>query len=104
MKQDAGGPSAFSIAPMTLEDIPHVMEIEMQSFPTPWSESSFRFELQAAGRVAVSAEQLTDRVLSLTGPVYSRSALVARQLPDLARDRLFESSVALARTMAEAVL
>jgi len=46
MKQDAGGPSAFSIAPMTLEDIPHVMEIEMQSFPTPWSESSFRFELQ----------------------------------------------------------
>ena len=65
---------------------------------------TFRFELQAAGRVAVSAERLTGRVLSLTGPVYSRSALVARQLPDLARDRLFESSVALARTMAEAVL
>ncbi len=65
---------------------------------------TFRFELQAAGRVAVSAERLTDRVLSLTGPVYSRSALVARQLPDVARDRLFESSVALARTMAEAVL
>ena len=65
---------------------------------------TFRFELQAPGRIAVAAEGLTDRVLSLTGPVYGRSALVARQLPDLARDRLFESSVALARTMAETVL
>jgi hypothetical protein len=36
--------------------------------------------------------------------VQTRAELVARQLPDLARDRLFESSVALARTMAEALL
>jgi hypothetical protein len=43
-------------------------------------------------------------MLSLTGPVQSRADMVARQLPDLAHDRLFEESVALARTMAEAVL
>jgi ribosomal-protein-alanine N-acetyltransferase len=30
---------------MTLEDVPGVMEIEQRSFPTPWSESSFRYEL-----------------------------------------------------------
>jgi hypothetical protein len=43
-------------------------------------------------------------MLSLTGPIQSRADMVARQLPDLAHDRLFEESVALARTMAEAVL
>jgi hypothetical protein len=43
-------------------------------------------------------------MLSLTGPVQSRAAMVAQQLPDLAHDRLFEQSVALARTMAAAML
>jgi glucose-6-phosphate dehydrogenase assembly protein OpcA len=65
---------------------------------------TFRFEMQEPGRISVVAERLTDRVLSLTGPVQPRAELVARQLPDLARDRLFQSSIALARTMAEAVL
>src|SRR5206468_6961718 len=36
---------AFSIMSMSLEDIPGVVEIENLSFPTPWSESSFRYEL-----------------------------------------------------------
>jgi len=53
-------------------------------------------------QVSVCAEGLADR--TLTGPVLPRAELVARQLPDLTRDRLFEDSVALARTMAEAVL
>jgi ribosomal-protein-alanine N-acetyltransferase len=30
---------------MTLEDLPGVLEIEERSFPTPWSDSSFRHEL-----------------------------------------------------------
>lgn len=30
---------------MTLEDLPGVVEIEDRSFPTPWSETSFRHEL-----------------------------------------------------------
>lgn len=37
--------AAPTFAPMALEDIPGVMEIENQSFPIPWSESSFRYEL-----------------------------------------------------------
>jgi len=36
---------APTFAPMALVDIPGVMEIENQSFPIPWSESSFRYEL-----------------------------------------------------------
>ena len=58
----------------------------------------------SASRVSVFAEGLADRMLSLTGPVQSRAAMVAHQLPDLAHDRLFEQSVALARMMAEAML
>jgi len=65
---------------------------------------TFRFTWAEPGRLQGVAEGLSDRVVSLTGPVQSRGALVARQLPDHTRDRLFESAVALARTMAEAVL
>ncbi len=36
---------AVSIEPMTLEDIPQVIEIEDRSFPNPWSASSFRYEI-----------------------------------------------------------
>lgn len=35
----------LTISAMRLEDIPGVVEIEDRSFPTPWSESSFRYEL-----------------------------------------------------------
>jgi hypothetical protein len=65
---------------------------------------TFHFRAESARRVSVFAEGLADRMLSLTSPVLSRAALVAHQLPDLAHDRLFEQSVALARTMAEAML
>lgn len=65
---------------------------------------TFRFALEGPGRVSTVAEGLSDRTLSLTAPLQSRGQLVARQLPDLARDRLFDSSVALARSMAETVL
>jgi glucose-6-phosphate dehydrogenase assembly protein OpcA len=65
---------------------------------------TFHFRAESASRVSVFAEGLADRMLSLTGPVQSHAAMVAHQLPDLAHDRLFEQSVALARTMAEATL
>lgn len=65
---------------------------------------TFHFRTESASRVSVFAEGLADRMLSLTGPVLSHAAMVAHQLPDLAHDRLFEESVALARTMAEAML
>ena len=65
---------------------------------------TFHFRAESASRVSVFAEGFADRMLSLTGPVQSRAAMVAHQLSDLAHDRLFEQSVALARTMAEAML
>ncbi|MTV48945.1 ribosomal-protein-alanine N-acetyltransferase [Heliobacillus mobilis] len=34
-----------SFRPMTIDDLDAVMEIECQSFPTPWSRSSFVLEL-----------------------------------------------------------
>jgi len=37
---------SFIISGMSGEDIPGVLEIENVSFPTPWSESAFRYELQ----------------------------------------------------------
>jgi len=36
---------SFSISGMSVEDIPGVLVIENTSFPTPWSESAFRYEL-----------------------------------------------------------
>jgi len=36
---------SFSISGMSVEDIPGVLVIENVSFPTPWSESAFRYEL-----------------------------------------------------------
>jgi hypothetical protein len=65
---------------------------------------TFRFTRQAPGRISMLADGLSDRLLWVTGPVPTRGELVARQLPDLERDHLFESSVALARTMAESLL
>ena len=44
-RRQRGGASALQFGAMALEDIPGVMEIENQSFPIPWSESSFRYEL-----------------------------------------------------------
>jgi glucose-6-phosphate dehydrogenase assembly protein OpcA len=64
---------------------------------------TFHFRAESASRVSVFAEGFGDRMLSLTGPVLSRAEMVARQLTYLAHYRLFEESVALARTMAEAV-
>jgi ribosomal-protein-alanine N-acetyltransferase len=39
-------PAAIAVAPMTLADLPQVLEIDRLSFPQPWSEQSYRFELQ----------------------------------------------------------
>jgi ribosomal-protein-alanine N-acetyltransferase len=43
--------------PMTVADIPHVLELERDTFPQPWSEGIFRDELSLADRVYVLAER-----------------------------------------------
>lgn len=64
---------------------------------------TFHFRADSPAQLSVFAAGYGDRMLSLAGPVQSRAEMIARQLPDLAHDRLFEESVALARTMAAAV-
>ena len=36
----------FGVRPMTLADIPAVMAIEAESFPLPWPERAYRYELE----------------------------------------------------------
>lgn len=35
----------YTIEPMRLDDLPHVLAIERVSFPAPWPESGYRYEL-----------------------------------------------------------
>jgi ribosomal-protein-alanine N-acetyltransferase len=46
-------PEQLGLAPMTLEDLDEVLEIERASFKTPWSRGAFRYEL-TQNRVARS--------------------------------------------------
>lgn len=34
------------LAPMTIEDLPHVIEIERAAYPAPWSERAYEYELR----------------------------------------------------------
>src|SRR5262245_63082033 len=45
MTHASAGPPAIRIAPLRMEEIAEVAEIENLSFPTPWSLSSFRHEM-----------------------------------------------------------
>lgn len=39
----------FSLRAMVAEDIPQVLEIEKESFPTPWSQYAFKCEIEDNG-------------------------------------------------------
>jgi ribosomal-protein-alanine N-acetyltransferase len=56
---------------MTLEDLPTVLQIDRMSFPTPWSERSYRFELQenpaANLLVADLVDESTESVIGYVG-------------------------------------
>lgn len=56
------------------------------------------------GRLAVVSDAVPGVVRSLSALSQSRADLLARQLPDLARDPLFRDCLAFARTMAQALL
>jgi ribosomal-protein-alanine N-acetyltransferase len=60
------------ISPMHLNDIPQVLAIDQLSFPQPWTEQSYRFELQENGNahflVAYPA-------VSLLGPAWLEKLL-----------------------------
>ncbi len=39
--------SSYLIRPMTIADIPHVTEVERESFPTMWPQTAYKRELQS---------------------------------------------------------
>ncbi len=49
--------SAITFRPMTMADIPVVLELERITYPQPWSEGIFRDELSLDDRVYVVAER-----------------------------------------------
>jgi ribosomal-protein-alanine N-acetyltransferase len=56
--------SEYSVRVMTLDDIPDVMEIDRLSFPLPWSERSYRYELEqnSAAQLLVADYDHLDRI------------------------------------------
>ena len=55
------------IRPMTLADLPQVMEIERASFALPWSENSFRKELMENAQAHFFVAEAEGRVIGLAG-------------------------------------
>lgn len=58
----------------------------------------------APGRLAVTSDAAPGVIRTLSAQPQGRADLVSRQLPDLARDALFQNCLAFARNMAEALL
>lgn len=56
--------SDITVRTMTLKDIPEVMDIDRLSFPIPWSERSYRYELESnsAAQLLVADYHHLDRV------------------------------------------
>lgn len=58
----------INTAPMRVEDLEEVLEIEMSSFPTPWSRNSFLYELLENDRaVYLVAKNEFDKVTGYIG-------------------------------------
>jgi len=47
--------TSIRLEPLTLEDLPAVLDLESRTYSTPWSEQIFRDELAADGRTYVKA-------------------------------------------------
>ena len=71
---------SFVISGMSPEDIPGVLEIESVSFPTPWSESAFRYELQENpyASLFVAKTRENSRVIAFASRATDRSTLRMR--------------------------
>jgi ribosomal-protein-alanine N-acetyltransferase len=73
------------IEPMSVQDIPAVMEIERMAFPRPWPEKAYRYELAEndnAYFVVARASNLGDATASPASPWHKLAQLL--HLPHLA--------------------
>jgi ribosomal-protein-alanine N-acetyltransferase len=56
-----------TIRPMTMDDLDTVLEIDQLSFPRPWPESSYRFELTANQASILLVAEAGDRLVGYIG-------------------------------------
>ncbi len=82
-------PTGFAIEPMTMEDIPEVVEIERACFAMPWPASAYKRELKnpSSTRYLVCRNYLAEPpapVLDLLPP--KKTSFVSRVLPFLKSD------------------
>lgn len=52
---------------MTIKDLPAVMDIDRLSFPTPWSERSFHYELNDNPAACLRVAELKGKVAKIAG-------------------------------------
>ncbi|NLY90970.1 MAG: ribosomal protein S18-alanine N-acetyltransferase [Firmicutes bacterium] len=57
----------YKVEPMTLDDLPEVLSIEDESFPIPWSRSSFLYELLENQRAYYCVAKADGKVLGFIG-------------------------------------
>jgi ribosomal-protein-alanine N-acetyltransferase len=55
------------IRPMTVDDLPVVLDIDRLSFPQPWPESSYRFELTTNQASILLVAEVDDRLVGYIG-------------------------------------
>lgn len=56
-----------TLAPMTLEDVPRVAEIERQSFRTPWPQDAYTHELRENRLAAYLVARVDEEVVGYAG-------------------------------------
>ncbi|HEY8392213.1 MAG TPA: ribosomal protein S18-alanine N-acetyltransferase [Capillibacterium sp.] len=57
----------YKVEPMTIDDLPEVLAIEEESFPIPWSRSSFLYELLENERAYYCVAKAEGKVLGFVG-------------------------------------
>lgn len=61
-----GRAAAFTLRPMTSEDLDQVIEIEKQSFSEPWSRKNFEYELLQLDASELTVAQAGGRIIGYT--------------------------------------
>ena len=56
-----------ALAPMTVEDIPHVLEIERESFRTPWPTDAYMHELRENRLATYIVARVDDELVGYAG-------------------------------------
>lgn len=100
--QSVQGPLRVTLRRLT-EGEPQVHNVSV-CWKVGAQSSRVTFQMRGAERLTVTAAGAGTPLRALAIPAQTRAALVARQLPDLARDAVFRDTLRVARTMAASLL